>query len=174
VLGVLTFPVYGTRLPRSGHGRVEWFDPANGGLIEPDEVASAAARASAAWPAVELQPGQQALILADLHRIAALRGFRLLGAVAAIDHAHVLVALEAPLPLLRFFQLIKGALARMLSVAAGDSPPRTASGDPAPHRKWWARQYVFQRIRDEAGLEGVVAALSAHGDAGAAVYLSDA
>jgi REP element-mobilizing transposase RayT len=171
VVGVLTFPAYGTRLPRFGHGRREWLEPAGEGLIEPDPVASAAAHASAAWPPVELDPAQRSLILSDLHRIAALRGFRLLGAVAAADHVHVLMAIDTGTPLLRLFQLVKGALARILSVAAGDEPPRRASGNPARHHKWWARQYVFQRIRDEAGLATAVSALAAHAEAGAAAEL---
>jgi REP element-mobilizing transposase RayT len=103
------------------------------------------------------------VVVADLARIAALRGFRLIRAVTASDHVHVLLGCEDDRDVPRLVQLVKGALSRALSVAGGDAPAESVGGERLPHHKWWARQYSFRVLRQDE-LAPVVAALDRHAD----------
>lgn len=157
VLGLLTFAVYGAALPggRGGAGVARAGDD----LPEPRRWAEAGPPPT--WPAVRLDPAQQEVILRDLPRIARLRGFRLHAALVDTDHVHVLLSCDGD-DLPRLVQLVKGALARALTVAAGDRPAVTASGRPLPHHKWWARQHAFQPIADGGAMRRVLDRLAAH------------
>ena len=157
MVGVLTWPTHGSRFARPGRGRID--RESTGTLPEP--VGRADARGMK-WPPVRLNARQRALVIEDLERIALLRRFELLEVVAAQDHVHVVISCDEDREIPRLVQLIKGALARRLSVAAGDEPAVSVRGEGLPHHKWWARQYSFLAIRDAEGLERVRAELSAH------------
>ena len=163
MVSLLTFAVYGTWLAGPARGRIDRTRSLN--LPEPDGVLSARRRRGLKWPAVSLDRRRRAVLLADLHRIAALRRFDLLAAVVAADHVHVLLAVdprEAPADPARLIGLIKGALSRRLSVGEGDPPPRSATGETLAHHKWWSRQYALLPIEDQATLDRVHAQLVAH------------
>jgi REP element-mobilizing transposase RayT len=159
---LLTWPAYGTWLNGPARGRIQ---PSLDELPEPDHALSATRRGGLKWPPVRLDAGQQAIIIDDLHRIAGIRSFELLAVVAAGDHVHVLLdrphSGAAP-ALEQLVQLIKGALSRRLSVAAGDPPAASAGGEPLAHHKWWTRQYALQAIGDQADLKHVCEQLDGH------------
>ncbi len=159
---LLTWPAYGTWLEAPARGRIQ---PSTAALPEPDHRLSGSRRAGLKWPAVRLDRRRQAVIIDDLHRIASIRSFELLAVVAAGDHVHVLLDRSAPdaaPDMQRLVQLIKGALSRRLSVAAGDPPAASAGGEPLAHHKWWTRQYALQAIGDQADLKHVCAQLEGH------------
>ncbi len=166
MVSLLTFAVYGTWLAGPARGRIERTQSLD--LPEPDGALSARRRRGLKWPAVSLDHRRRAVVLADLHRIAALRGFALLAAVVAADHVHVLLAVDPrkgtqdAARLIGLVQLIKGALSRRLSVGEGDPPPRSATGETLAHHKWWSRQYALLPIEDQATLDRVHAQLVAH------------
>lgn len=58
-------------------------------------------------------------------------------------------------------QLTKGAMSRALTVAAGDVPARSTTGESLTHHKWWPRQYVAQSLRDDETLQRGGAAIGA-------------
>ncbi len=168
---LLTWPAYGTWLEGAARGRIQ---PSTAALPEPDHRLSGSRRTGLKWPAVHLDRRRQAVIIDDLHRIAGIRSFGLLAVVAAGDHVHVL--LDRPHSgagpgLEQLVQLIKGALSRRLSVAAGDPPAASAGGEPLAHHKWWTRQYALQAIGDQADLKHVCAQLDGH-DGENTAYLS--
>jgi REP element-mobilizing transposase RayT len=162
MVGLLTWPAYGTWFARPLRG---WVDRGGAsldrGLPEPTRSA-VAGRQRLKWPALRLDEAQCALVISDLGRIAALRGFDLLMAVAAADHVHALLACAADRDIPRLVQLIKGSLSRTLTVAAGDPPASSVRGAVLDHHKWWTRQYSFITIGDAPTLRRVVAALQAH------------
>ncbi len=163
MVSLLTFAVYGTWLAGPARGRIERTQGLP--LPEPDGVLSARRRRGLKWPAVSLDRRRRAVLLADLHRIAALRGFDLLAAVVAADHVHVLLAVDArhgTQDAARLIGLIKGALSRRLSVGEGDPPPRSATGETLAHHKWWSRQYALLPIEEQATLDRIHAQLVAH------------
>ncbi len=165
MVSLLTFAVYGTWLAGPARGR---FESASPHLPEPDAQLSQRRRRGLKWPAVSLDGRRRAVVLADLHRIAALRRFDLLAAVVAADHVHVLLSDEpgegtqGPARLIGLVQLITGALSRRLSVGEGDPPPRSATGETLAHHKWWSRQYALLPIEDQATLDRIHAQLVAH------------
>ena len=162
---LLTWPAYGTWLEGPTRGRIQPPSPAQ--LPEPDHPLSACRRAGLKWPAVQLDPRQQAIIIDDLHRIAGIRSFELVAAVAAHDHVHVLVSRSdqyTARDFARLVQLIKGALSRRLTVAGGDAPAVSAAGEPLAHHKWWTRQYALQKIDDQADFKPICEQLAQHDD----------
>ena len=159
MVGLLTWPAYGTWL---AGGRRGWIDRGAAFTEVPEPTRHGR---TAKWVPVRLDAAQRAVIGRDLTRVAALRGFRLLMTAVAEDHVHVLLALEPNPDVVHLVQLIKGASARALTVAAGDQPPRTTSGQPLPHHKWWTRQYSFVPITNKEALGSVTKTLSAHEDA---------
>ena len=166
MVGLLTWPTYGTSLAGGGRG---WFDRGSqtrgGPIPEPPEGGRPTATMR---PRVRLDPEQQAVVISDLPRIAALRSFRLHLAVAAEDHVHILLSCKPVHGVPRLVQLIKGSLSRTLTVAAGDEPAATADGRRGPHHKWWARQYSFLVVPDRQSLQRVIEQLAAHVNADSA------
>jgi REP element-mobilizing transposase RayT len=164
MIGVLTWPAYGTWLAGPSHGWLEAMSGADWALPEPDQVICAQRRKSLKWPVVQLNAAQRDVAAADLVRIAGLREFELCQAIVSEDHAHLLMSTDAAddAALHRLIQLIKGATARALSVAAGDRPALDALGHPLPHQKWWSRQYVLQRLIDDAAAHRASQLLRAH------------
>jgi hypothetical protein len=163
MIRLLTWPTYGTWLPGPGRG---WVDPGavqtDDTLPEPDATLSSHRRSSLKWPAVTLDNDQQRLILDDIARVGALRGFVPRLAVAAPDHVHLMLAADERADLHRMIQLTKGALSRLLTVAAGDAPAVSAAGDALAFHKWWTRQYSFRVIRDVSVNDAVREVLMAH------------
>ncbi|MHC4427931.1 MAG: transposase [Planctomycetota bacterium] len=158
MIGILTWPAYGTWFARRGRGWIDQHEPVpRPGLPEPRRHGS-----RLRWPAARLDAALRRALIADLHRIAELREFRLLMVVAAEDHVHLLLACERDRDIPRLVQLIKGAASRALTKAIGADGPQTASGKPLPHQKWWSRQYAFRPIRGRDDLERTVADLEAH------------
>ncbi len=151
MFGLLTWPCYGTWLAGPGRGCV---DPGRALLDEPppepDERVSLSRRQSLKWPAVELAAPEQRIIMVDLLRIAEIRRFEVLVAVAAIDHVHILFRVADDRDIARLVQLTKGALSRALAVGSSDTPSVSAkpSAKTLPFRKWWTRQYSFRSTRD--------------------------
>ena len=89
MLGLLTWPAYGTWFARADRG---WIDR-DGGEAEavPEPTRShAQGRQRLVWPPVRLDERQQTVVIGDLARIASLRSFELLMVAAAPDHVHVL------------------------------------------------------------------------------------
>ena len=159
MLGLLTWPVYGSRLPAVGHGRIGE-DQEHPLCPAVEDRVGPPARP---WPAVRLDLQQHQVLLGDLARVAALRGFTVHLATMAPDHVHVLLSCPQAESVPRLVQLIKGALSRALSVAADASRDPTRGDAPTlPHRKWWARQYDFVRIADQAALERILPRLAGH------------
>ncbi len=161
MVGLLTFTTYGTRLGHRGRGRIA---PAgdDAALPEPSPAPAAGPAATSRWPAVRLAASQQEAVLKDLERIAGLRSFTVHMAVAGADHVHVLLACEDGRDVPRLVQLLKGALARALSVSSGEPPPRSDRGEVLPHLKWWARQYSFLVLPDARSVACAVAQLRDH------------
>ncbi len=154
MIGILTWTGYGTWLAGAARGWVdagqEW---AGGELPEPDEGLSRLRGGSLKWPAVRLGAGQRAVVLIDLARIAALRGFILIAAAVAANHAHLLLETDEDCDIPRLVQLTKGALSRALTVYAGDRPAISMEGEAIAHHKWWTRQYSFLRVVDERAVD---------------------
>ncbi|MCH8343126.1 MAG: transposase [Planctomycetes bacterium] len=163
MVGLLTWPTYGTRFP--GHGR-GWIDrnrqqPARS-IPEPVWTVPTQQPDPMKWLTVRLNDDQRRLIVDDLSRIASLRRFKLHVVVVAENHVHVLLSCEPGRDIPRLVQLIKGSLSRALSVAAGDNPAVSARGEALGHHKWWARQYSFLNIGDRASLDRVLEQLMDH------------
>ncbi len=170
MLALLTWPAYGSRFPRPGRGRIEGREPG-----DPHRIPEPARRANEGggrlkWPPAHLDGRMARLIIEDTARIAALRSFEPMMIVVAPDHVHLLLSCEDDRDVNRLVQLIKGALSRMLTVAAGDAPARSTSGELLPHHKWWTRRHSFIRIPDGEALEQVKVRLRAHAEGGAAVW----
>jgi REP element-mobilizing transposase RayT len=170
MIGLLTWPASGTWLAGAARG---WVDPGSvqkdTALPEPEEALSALRRRSLKWPAVRLEIEQRRLILVDLTRVARLRRFTPLVAAVAADHVHLLLAVEEGRDIPRLVQLIKGALSRALTVAAGDRPAISTAGGGLRYHKWWTRQYSFRLIKDERILPALRNRLLEHESQGAAV-----
>jgi len=170
MIGLLTWPAYGTWLAGAARG---WVDPGRVqediALPEPEEALSALRRRSLKWPAVRLEIEQRRLILVDLARLARLRRFTPLVAAVAADHVHLLLAVDEGRDMPRLVQLIKGALSRALTVAAGDRPAISTAGGGLRYHKWWTRQYSFRLVEDERIVETVRRTLAVHEAQGAAV-----
>ena len=160
MVGLLTWPTYGTLLTGGGRG---WFDRGSqtrgGPIPEPHEGDCPTATMR---PRIRLDPDQQAVVISDLPRIASLRFFRRHLALAAEAHVQILLSCTPVDGVPRLVQLIKGSLSRALTVAAGDGPAATADGRRVPHHKWWARQYSFLVVPDRKSLQRVVEQLAAH------------
>lgn len=161
---LLTWPTFGSWLPGPARGgRVESLQRPPTALPAPDPDIAIARGLSLKWPPVSLNKHQQHLLLSDLLRIAELRGFTLHAARSSAQDVHVLFERE---PLLedihRLVQLIKGSLARTLSVDAGDPAARSTSGESLAHQKWWARQYLLQTIEEPAFIQPITALLRGH------------
>ena len=124
------------------------------------------------WPPVTLDERQQAVVIRDLARVAALRQFEPHVIVAASDHVHVLLSCAPDRDVPRMVQLIKGALSRALTVAAGDEVAKSTRGRELVHHKWWTRQYSFRWLEDGPGLQRVMEALRAHADENTTVWLA--
>jgi REP element-mobilizing transposase RayT len=170
MIGLLTWPTYGTWLagPARGwvdHGSVQ----SDAALPEPEEALSALRRRNLKWPAVRLEFEQRRLILADLARVAQLRRFTPQVAAVAADHVHLLLAVDEGRDMPRLVQLIKGALSRALTVAAGDRPAISTAGGGLRYHKWWTRQYSFRLVEDDQIVETVRRVLAGHAAQGAAV-----
>ncbi len=168
--GLLTWPTYGT-----------WFASRRRGWIDRDrDVAPAAVpeparhagddRRNRPWPAARLDGPQRELVVRDLGRLAALRGFALHMVVAAADHVHVLLTPQPDCVIERLVQLVKGSLSRTLTIAAGDEPITAPGGRPLAHHKWWSRQYSFLPITDREILDRVIESLADHETGGATVW----
>ena len=170
MVGLLTWPTYGTWFAHPGRG---WIDrshrPGVGRVPEPTRSA-ASGRQRLKWPPVRLDGDQRALVIGDLARIASLRRFELKMVVAAPDHIHLLLGCEPDRDIPRLVQLVKGSLSRTLTVAAGDEPATSTRGEALVHHKWWTRQYSFRTIDDRASADRVIDQLRAHEAAGAAVW----
>ena len=168
--GLLTWPAYGSWFPRLRRG---WIDRHHRGgldaLPEPTR-GSTDRRQRLKWPAVTLSPSQQAVVIGDLIRIASLRDFDLRAVAAAADHVHVLLDCAPDRDVPRLVQLVKGALSRALTVAAGDEPATSTGGGTLIHHKWWTRQYSFRWIGESGQKQRVLEALWAHGAEGAGVW----
>ncbi len=170
MIGVLTWPTYGTWLPSRRRG---WIDRHRGRSAAsiPEPIRSSAATGERLkWPPARLTEAQGSLIVRDLARIAALRSFELLLVVAAADHVHIVLSCEPDRDIPRLVQLIKGALSRTLTLAAGDEPAASTKGKALLHHKWWTRQYSFVRVCDDDTLERLIRELKAHEGRGAVVW----
>ncbi len=165
MLALLTWPAYGTWFAHPARGRVD--DTARPVVPEP---ARRGVPAHLKWPPVRLEGDAHAVIVQDLQRIAALRGFELHAVVVAADHVHVLLDVARTVKVERLVQLIKGALSRALTVAAGDAPAASTRGGRLPHHKWWTRQYSFVPIDSAEEAARIVTELRARHPAGATVW----
>lgn len=171
--------VRGVRGGRGFRGFRGWVDPGQSlgpeyplALPGPDENVSRDRRKSLRWPVVRLDARQCRLVIDDLQRIADLRTYRLLAASAGAEVVRVLMAFDDQRDLHQLVQLTKGALSRMLSVAAGDEAARTAAGEVLAHHKWWPRQYSFLRVENEATSHAVVDAIVKERKPGSVVWVS--
>ncbi len=168
MLALLTWPAYGTWFAHPARGWVDQHRARRPGVVP--EPTRRGGQKPLKWRPARLDHQDQAVIVEDLQRIAALRGFELHVIVAASDHVHVLLTVEADRDVARLVQLIKGALSRALTVAAGDSPALSTPGRLLPHHKWWTRQYSFVRIDDPDERGRIVHQLEAHRVSGATVW----
>lgn len=163
---LLSWTTYGTWLPGPARGCVEAGQqnaPTGDPLPEPDAALSARRRRALKWPAVRLDAAQRTVIQQELVRVSALRRFTCHAVVIAPDHVHLVLSFEDDdRDLERLVQLIKGSLARALSVAAGDPPASSVSGAPLPHHKWWTRQYSSRPIMDSRALARIIERLRSH------------
>jgi REP element-mobilizing transposase RayT len=169
MLGLLTWPAYGTWFARPDRGWIDRDGDEAEALAEPTRRHDDG-RQRLVWPPVRLDERQQTVVIQDLARIASLRHFDLHMVAAAPDHVHVLLSCEPDRDVPRLVQLIKGALSRALTVAAGDEPARSTRGQALIHHKWWTRQYSFRWIEDRPTLERAVRALRAHAGGHATVW----
>jgi REP element-mobilizing transposase RayT len=161
MVGLLTWPAYGTWFARPDRG---WIDrDGDGAETLPEPTRShARSRQRLKWPPVMLNVRQQAVVIGDLIRVAGLRNFDLLAAAAAPDHVHALLDCAPDRDVPRLVQLIKGATSRALTVDAGDEPACSTRGTALVHHKWWTRQYSFRWIDDPAARRRVLEALWTH------------
>jgi REP element-mobilizing transposase RayT len=170
MVGLLTWPAYGSWFPRIRRG---WVDQGHDrdleSLPEPTRR-SIDGEERLKWPPVELDGSRQAVVIRDLVRVAALRGFELLMVAAAPDHVHVLLSCAPDRDIHRLVQLVKGTTSRALTVAAGDEPATSTRGRTLVHHKWWTRQYSFRWIEDEPSRDRVIQALRAHADENTTVW----
>lgn len=154
MVGLLTWPAYGTWLPGPSRG---WIDPGaawHGAIVEPDRALTASRRRSLTWPVVALDEPDRRLILADLSRIARLRTFKPIVAVVDTDHVHLLLETDDDRDVPELVHDIKGSLSRTLSMAGGDAEVvATDDARPLPHHKWWTRHYSFVRLPDDRARE---------------------
>ncbi len=169
MLGLLTWPAYGTWFARPDRGWIDRDGDEAEALPEPTR-SHAQGRQRLKWPPVSLDERRQAVVIRDLARIASLRRFELHAVAAAPDHVHVLLSCAPDREVPRLVQLIKGSLSRALTVAAGDETARSTRGRDLVHHKWWTRQYSFRWIEDRPALERVVQALRAHAGADTTVW----
>ena len=169
MLGLLTWPAYGTWFARPDRGWIDRQEGAAKAVPEPTR-SHAHGRQRLKWPPVRLDERQQVVVTGDLARVAPLRHFELHLVAAAPDHVHVLLSCEPDRDVPRMVQLIKGALSRALTVAAGDETAKSTRGRELVHHKWWTRQYSFRWIEDGPTLQRVVQALRAHADENATVW----
>ena len=169
MLGLLTWPAYGTWFARPDRGWVDREEGAATAVPEPKR-SHAHGRQRLKWPPVRLDERQQAVVIGDLARVASLRHFEPYLVAAAPDHVHVLLSCAPDRDVPRMVQLIKGALSRALTVAAGDETAKSTRGRELVHHKWWTRQYSFRRIEDGPTLQRVVQALRAHADENTTVW----
>jgi REP element-mobilizing transposase RayT len=162
MVGLLTWPAYGSWFPCIRRGWIDR-DP-DGDLQSPPEPtrSSIDRKERLKWPPVKLDERRQAVVIGDLARVASLRHFDPHLVVVAPDHVHVLLSCDPDRDVPRMVQLIKGALSRALTVAAGDEIAKSTRGRDLVHHKWWTRQYSFRWIEDEPTLRRVVEALRAH------------
>ncbi len=92
MVGLLTWPAYGTWFPYQGRGRIDPQPDRSAGLIpEPLPIDAARQPKHAPWPAVRLDGHQRRGVAEDLKRIAELRRFKRLVVVVAMDHVHILL-----------------------------------------------------------------------------------
>ncbi|UCD73802.1 MAG: transposase [Phycisphaerales bacterium] len=176
MIGLLTWTTWGTWLGEPARG---WIDRGGvlrgddpGALPGPDEEASRKRRRGLKWPAAMLTADQRRLIIKDLRRIAELRRFELMGLAATENCVRVLLACDDDRDIERLVQLIKGALSRMLTVAAGDAPASSPGGGSLVHHKWWPRHYSFLRVGDQPAQKAIVETLRTGADAGATVWIA--
>jgi len=164
---LLTCPTFGHWLKGDARGIVRCEDVEPDWLVlpEPDPDLTAQRQSTLKWPMVRLEPWQQAFLREDLWRIARLRQFTIDCACVEADHLHLLYEpLEDQPDLHRQVQLIKGSLARTLSLALEDEPARSPRGEALPHHKWWAREYVLQVVTSAALRARAVSLISTHPD----------
>ncbi len=165
MVGLLTWPAYGTWFPYQGRGRIDTEPDQSAPLIpEPLPIDAARQPKHAPWPAVRLDEHQRRGVAEDLKRIAELRRFERLVVVVAMDHVHILLRCDEGRDIPQMVQLIKGALSRKLTVLAGDAPPRSTSGKVLPHHKWWTRQYAFMPVESRNMLDHLWPELLAHNE----------
>ncbi len=163
MVGLLTWPTYGTWFPGQGRGRIDLEpDQLVRSVPEPAPIDAAHQPRDAPWPPVRLDDHQRRAVAQDLMRIAELREFKLPLVIVAEDPVHVRFSGEYHDDIPRLVQLIKGALSRKLTVVAGDAPPRSSSGRALPHNKWWTRQYAFLTVDNRATLDRIWPELLAH------------
>jgi REP element-mobilizing transposase RayT len=157
MIGLLSWTTFGTWLPGPARGCVDrGAVQIDQPLPKPDEALSANRRRSLRWPAVRLDEAARAAILEDLPRVARLRRFQVHVLVIAADHVHLVIEFDDDdRDVDRLIQLIKGALSRKLSVAAGDEPARSTRDHRLPYHKWWTRQHSFRIIRDAEAFDNV-------------------
>ncbi len=184
MVGLLTWPAYGTWFAHPHRG---WIDrgqrnprsipePARSASYESEGRPQSAVRSAKTrclkWPARRLTGVQRDLVIRDLARVADLRRFRLHLVVAAADHVHLLLECDQDRDIPRLVQLVKGALSRALTVAAGDTPATSTGGGPLLHHKWWTRQSSFVIIDDIETLTRVTEQLRSHDNTEATIWSS--
>lgn len=172
MMGLLTWPTYGTWFACPARG---WIDRDDRDVLDalPEPTRRhGPARERLKWPPARLDERLQALLIQDLTRVATLRGFGLHMVVAAPDHVHVLLSCEPDRDVPRLVQLVKGALSRGLTVAAGDRPARSARGQTLTHHKWWTRQYSFRWLAAPEARDRVIRALRAHAMTATTVWIA--
>lgn len=153
---LITWPTYGNWLPGHGRGGFE-IDPTSisESLPQPTNCGVEVGQPPSPWPMVRLDAAQQETVLRDLQRVAELREFVLNCALIAPTFVCILIIIDEQRDLNRLVQLIKGATARALTVAAGDELPTDAHGETLPHYKWWSRQHAVLKIGERAARQRV-------------------
>ena len=170
MIGLLTWPAYGSWFASRRRGWIDRDQHAVGGAV-PDPVRDGPTdHRHRPWPPVLLDAAQRHLVIRDLGRIAALRGFELHMAVAAADHVHVLLTPQPECAVERLVQLIKGSLSRTLTLATGDETATSDDGTVLPHHKWWTRQYSYRSVTQGRNLLRVIESLADHDARGATVW----
>jgi len=158
---LITWPTYGNWFAGHGRGGLD-VDPQAlaHALPEPTLCGEAVGQQPSRWPVVQLDAAQRRVVLDDLQRIASIRDFQLDAALAAPTFIHVLLRVDSDRNMNRLVQLMKGATARALTVAAGDELPTDAAGCALLHHKWWSRQYARLVIDDVPMHERVLTMLN--------------
>ncbi len=170
MIGLLTWPAYGSWFASRRRGWIDRDQHAVGGAVPEPVPHRHTDHRDRPWPPVLLDAAQRHLVIRDLGRLAALRGFELYMAVAAADHVHVLLAPQPDGAVERLVQLIKGSLSRTLTLATGDLTATSDDGTVLPHHKWWARQYSYRSVTQGRNLLRVVERLADHDARGATVW----